>query len=533
MTGEITPSTTTPLGIVSELPDPLAGNASQHNDAGRQQDRTSDIANAGAIPEPTIFAPPHEDIPAALRIIRAIENVWRLPEIGDCPTIDAEQDKRMRLSQPYEVRRRVHEEEAFEEHDSRGNFTPENIKRRKHNAELVEQLTKIGAEFRNYASGHLDAPFTLRITRAGCEFDGSIAPSVPKSRYDVDEAVKSRLQKWFDNAAVSGYGDVQEQVTKVDEEVRAAREITSTGFQVEPELLRRVEQLWCGHFVPGSNVRAEPYKIHLYGPDGHFRSHRDTPQHGLVGTFLLGLGDTALDGGLVIEDEEMGADPGQWCAFYPDVPHEVKSLYNGYRATIAFKIFRELSSTGETTKTREVRAQVLEIIKKLEASYAILLEHKYGLSTEQFNGFDAIVADCVRSLATVRTYHLPVVIESRSFWGSSSRGDPSEDWHMACSTTVYPFARGYIDALTDTQSSRLSDGASHARCGCPWLDGVEGLPFFSLDLSRAAISIRNEERETCNYVGNEAQEWEEESVYLSHALIALPALAATRDADKE
>ncbi|KAI0328691.1 hypothetical protein GY45DRAFT_1325985 [Cubamyces sp. BRFM 1775] len=470
-------------------------------------------------------------MPAALRIIRAIENVRWLPAIGDCPTIDAEQDEKMRLSQPYKTRWRAHEEE-LEEPDSQGELTPEEIKRRDHNAGLVKQLAKIGGKIGNYAAGRLAASFNLRITRPGYEFDGSIAPSTPESppgRHD--EMLKALLQKWFDNATVSGYGDVQEQVTKVDKAVRAAREFTSSEFTVEPELLRRVEQIWCEHFVPGSDVYAEPYKIHLYGPDGHFRSHRDTPQRGLVGTFLLGLGDTALFGGLVVEGKELEADPGHWCAFYPDVPHEVTSLHDGYRATIAFKIFREPSFTGETAKTREVRARASEIVKKLEAPYGILLEHKYGLGTTQFNGFDAIVADCVRSLTTVRTYHLPVVIESFSFWGSSSREDPSEDWHMSCSTSVYPFARGYIEASVGSPFLRSRGDASHARCGCPWLIGVKDLPFFSLDLSRTTIPIRNESRETCNYVGNEAQEWEEESVYLSHALIVLPAPSTVGTSD--
>ena len=80
--------------------------------------------------------------------------------------------------------------------------------------------------------------------------------------------------------------------TEIDSEVRNAREIPASEFEVEPEFLGEIQELWGKHFLPRV-VRAEPYKIHLYGPGGHFKSHRDTPETGLVGTFLVGLGDTS------------------------------------------------------------------------------------------------------------------------------------------------------------------------------------------------------------------------------------------------
>jgi len=85
-----------------------------------------------------------------------------------------------------------------------------------------------------------------------------------------------------------------------------------------------------------------PYKIHLYGPGGHFKSHRDTPETGLVGTFLVGLGDTSSTyaGHFRIGDKTLRADPCSWVAFHPDIPHEVTKLEDGYRAVIAFKMFR-------------------------------------------------------------------------------------------------------------------------------------------------------------------------------------------------
>jgi hypothetical protein len=111
---------------------------------------------------------------------------------------------------------------------------------------------------------------------------------------------------WYEHATPAGYGDVHEQVTRVNEEVRSAREITTEHFCVETKVIREVERLWAKHFLPG-NVRAEPYKIQLYN-QGHFKAHRDTPEENLVGTFLLGLGEDYLrwmgpKGSLVVDGQ--------------------------------------------------------------------------------------------------------------------------------------------------------------------------------------------------------------------------------------
>ena len=44
--------------------------------------------------------PPFEGIPAALKVIRAIDEVQKLPALGDCPTKRAAEDKRMRWYAP-------------------------------------------------------------------------------------------------------------------------------------------------------------------------------------------------------------------------------------------------------------------------------------------------------------------------------------------------------------------------------------------------------------------------------------------------
>src|ERR1700735_236557 len=168
--------------------------------------------------------------------------------------------------------------------------------------------------------------FHLRITRPGCEYNDDV---------NNWQGTNRLLNGWFEHSAISGYGDMQSLETKVDSEVRNAREIPASEFEVKPEFLEEIQELWRGHFLP-RNVRAEPYKIHVYGPGGHFKSHRDTPETGLVGTFLVGLGDTSStsEGNFRIGDETLRAEPCSWVAFHPDIPHEITKLEDGYRAVM-------------------------------------------------------------------------------------------------------------------------------------------------------------------------------------------------------
>jgi len=93
-----------------------------------------------------------------------------------------------------------------------------------------------------------------------------------------------------------------------------------------------------------ARVRAVPYKLNVYGPGGGFQVHKDTPQAGLVGTGLIGLGDTSdAQAGLDINHGDMlwRAKAGAFLLMYTDVDHAVKTLKSGYRATLAFKLMAD------------------------------------------------------------------------------------------------------------------------------------------------------------------------------------------------
>ncbi|KAI0764353.1 hypothetical protein BD413DRAFT_192656 [Trametes elegans] len=478
---------------------------------------------------------PRAELPAAVGLLAAVARAPKhLHSIGSCPAKYHIMHSTMGGNRYHldsgDSRRRPWI--AYEDDLAESRATDDQLDDEEWNSDLIDKLSDVRTKekLEEYATGQLEA-FQLRIVRPGCEFDGRIAPiNLRKRTYKEKNATEDTLKAWYNKADDSGFGDAREQVTRYDEKIRNAREIPASQFSVPPALIQQIRKCWDSRFPANAGVRVEPYKIHLYGPGGHFKTHRDTPQTDLVGTFLVGLGDTVSNnygvaGGLRIKDNPIPSHEGRWCAFYPDVPHCVVPIDSGYRATIAFKLFRDpgaasqsKNGTDSESKSGTPFEKVRDILEQMRAPYGLLLERQYAYGTSTFSGFDSLLLECARSLSSVVVHHLPVIVSSLSEWGTS--GD--EEFSSSCRTFVYPCTREHVKAL-----AMLSDGAysklySHTQCGCSWLEGVKDVPFFSLDFSRAVITVKDHQEETVNYVGNEAQAWREDSVYFAYAMLVLP-----------
>ena len=313
---------------------------------------------------------------------------------------------------------------------------------------------------------------------------------------------------------MSGYGDVRSQDTKIDLDVRNACEIPSDEFSVGKKLLGRIEAAWAKSFLP-RKVRAEPYKIHLYGPGGHFKSHRDTPEMDLVGTFLLGLGDTEQDeakGNLVVDGLENGltAKPCSWVAFHPDVPHAVLSLPKShYRAVIAFKIFAVPDNSEP--EENSIQTSVNEALAKMCPPFGIFLDRKYCMGTSKLSGFDTILLTAAYSKKDkCRIYTLPVVTKF-----NSERGMCEDDYtENSTETKVYPFTEAHVDVLLGRRANATSE--------VPWLNDVKDIPFYYLRLDENAITWAEKKDDGAEYTGNESRPASQDSIYLSYSLVVLP-----------
>ena len=342
----------------------------------------------------------------------------------------------------------------------------------------------------------------LRVTRLGCEYDGEVRHYTRK--------IADLLPLWFEHSAISGYGDMQSLETKVDCEVRNAREIPASEFEVEPIFLQKIQSLWSDHFLPRS-VRAVPYKIHLYGPGGHFKSHRDTPETGLVGTFLVGVGDTSTSseghfriGGLALE-----AYPCSWVAFHPDIPHEITKLEDGYRAVMAFKIFRTAEDDSEDTLPAKLEGRVKQILDQIPAPFGLFTSHQYSIGTTILNGFDPLLLACARSRDDMQVHMLPVVT---TFYGEAF---DRRRYRSVAGSCVYPFTGAHVDIL-------LEKNVDQARKEVQWLHELSEIPFYIWDLRASSEIWREDYPDGERYIGNEADSSREDSIYLSYAILFLP-----------
>ncbi|KZT06683.1 uncharacterized protein LAESUDRAFT_749901 [Laetiporus sulphureus 93-53] len=395
--------------------------------------------------------------------------------------------------------------------------------------------------------GVLGEPFSLDITRAGCEFSGEIVhqPSIDQSGENDMKVNDNRVSQWFENATVSPFGDVQAQENKVDENVRNAREILASEFRVSPDLCHEIATIWDQNFLP-PGVRVEPYKIHLYGPGGRFRTHKDTPEKGLVGTFLLGLGDsTPDDGHLEVLDDCYRADAGTWVAFHPSVPHEVTPIEDGYRAVVAFKVFKREPAPGEEvialsqdTMQEKMRPRMDRAFAVMHAPFGLLLEHQYCMVTTEFNGFDSMLCDVVVKTAQKHgsgVHFLPVLTRFNGlyYFDTDSAGPPEAE------APVYPLTEAHVNAILQAFRSRdvrsryeeymtakgrryLKITTLDVKTGQEWLDSLKDVPFYALDFEKSSLVWKEDIEQGADYTGNEAKPETEDSIYLSYAMVVVP-----------
>ena len=167
----------------------------------------------------------------------------------------------------------------------------------------------------------------------------------------IDEGVLDGLRA---RARPAPYGDSLTQTTVFDAKVRDALEVPDHLWDVSPLVCEAAAELWCLHMCAtpvAGGIVAVPRHLNVYAPGGHFAPHRDTPDRGLVGTFVLVWHKVSRDsaGGLrfwrrrddTAEEalDEIGRElpDSDWVAFYPDTIHSVVASRD-WRVTVAFDI---------------------------------------------------------------------------------------------------------------------------------------------------------------------------------------------------
>ncbi|KAJ7907627.1 hypothetical protein B0H13DRAFT_2251640 [Mycena leptocephala] len=95
-------------------------------------------------------------------------------------------------------------------------------------------------------------------------------------------------------------------------------------------------------------LRAEMYKLNVYGPGGHFKGHKDTPRgEDMIGSLVGGALTLSHDDKNWIFDSagELAMRPATvgpaiaYVEFYSDVTHAVEPVLEGHRVTLTYNLF--------------------------------------------------------------------------------------------------------------------------------------------------------------------------------------------------
>ena len=375
------------------------------------------------------------------------------------------------------------------------------------------------------------------------------APDFVKTLYELGQNRGSCVEGLMGYAEQAPFGDVQKQLTIIDENVRQAYEIRSSNFKLKGPLLGEIKKVWSRNFYP-KQVKVVPYKINIYPCGNGFNEHRDTPDKNLVGTFLIGLIDRG-DGyhgfgtgsKLIVttgdKKQEWVSSNGGWCAFYPDCPHEVTPIKSGIRATMAFKIY----ATDNYNKTdfigRPMVNSQLNSMKKIiqqTKKFGILLSHDYSVNSTQLKGTDQLWYQLLKRF-NLKLKIIPVLVTlHRSL---------HNDIH---NIKIYPFTQMQIDHVLGKHDMKwnkkmLEQYRSHEdyeyyqrrvenynlehseSCICQW-PYIEEFPLREYIGYQCFYSTTSEGYqwsqklvEYAEKAGNECRPDEEDSIYLHRAIL--------------
>ncbi|KAJ7675293.1 hypothetical protein B0H17DRAFT_946090 [Mycena rosella] len=152
-------------------------------------------------------------------------------------------------------------------------------------------------------------------------------------------------------------------------------------------------------------LRAEMYKLNVYGPGSFFKAHKDTPRgESMIGSLVVVLPTAHKGGELTLSHgattwtfdsaAELGTAAGPsvaYVAFYSDVTHAVKPVQEGHRVTLTYNLFladrtgaagRRLTPPPENAFERALSALLTdESFFPYGGLLAYGLEHQYPIPT--------------------------------------------------------------------------------------------------------------------------------------------------------
>ncbi|KAL4249500.1 hypothetical protein ABKN59_007217 [Abortiporus biennis] len=237
-------------------------------------------------------------------------------------------------------------------------------------------------------------------------------------RIDFDEITDAQIEELSNACDPATFGVNQEDV--LDESYRKAGKMNSNNFSINFNPYNsEVVDIIRNTLLEGPNadrsIRAELYKLNVYGPGSFFKAHKDTPRgENMFGSLVLILPTTFEGGSLVLRDKgkEWTLDPLHegnppadtlklgYIALYGDVEHEVLEVTSGYRITITYNLYY-------TTPPKSQSASII-LDSNLKAAFEEMLQDPtflpegghvgFGLTREYPVGTDTKMESLIKHL---------------------------------------------------------------------------------------------------------------------------------------
>jgi hypothetical protein len=196
------------------------------------------------------------------------------------------------------------------------------------------------------ASLSQDNPLALSLKQTGktVEIDG-------RSSAWVKQVLKA--------ASPAVFGDGKN--TVYNSAVRDASKLTAADFSIEGVPTKPILDHISKELLDDRPCEAELYSLNVYGSNGHFKKHKDTPRGLLtVGTLVVCLPCEFSNGNFVLSHAgskksyawsktagSYGSKKIEWCAFFADVDHEVERIWTGHRVTVTYLLKQTSAAVAE------------------------------------------------------------------------------------------------------------------------------------------------------------------------------------------
>ena len=302
----------------------------------------------------------------------------------------------------------------------------------------------------------------------------------------------------------SPFGNLKEQTTEINKDVRNAYEIPGTDLTLSESLQQKILKLEkdiSKRLYNNRKINLEINKLNVYPKGGHFKIHTDTPIENNVGTLTIILNNYDYSGGDLI----INGHRESYCnviAFYSSVPHSISKVKSGCRVSLTFYIKYYKNENDEIIENIPPYVQKIytKILNNNFCKFGVVLSHKYSFSEGENNVYkgadDYIIEKIKENFNLIVVF--PVVVNTLAEYNYYHEEDSD------VKIGVYRFTK---DDLAKVAGGRQDFENNE----------YKNIPFY--DFKFNGLLLRNNTQKCIEHTGNESQPGLYNNQYFTHVAI--------------